>query len=171
MELKPMKTALKVLLAVSVLSAVAAPAFAQSSATTNETTALTIITPIAITGTSPMNFGSVSVGATGGTLELSILGALTPGTGVLITGGTPTAAGFNVTGQSGQAFGVTLSNSDLTATSGGGVAIHLTGLNKSSTTTVGATGTAFTVGGTLTLAAGQAAGTYAGTVTAIVTYQ
>src|ERR1035437_9458655 len=158
MELKPMKTALKVLLAVSVLSAVAAPAIAQSSAATSETTAVTIITPIAIAPVTPVSFGSVSVSATtGGTIVLTAAGAASYTGGVANqTGGpAPTAAKFHVTGLTGQTFGLTLAATSLT---GPGTAIPITGLINSALTSIIAAGNDVTVGGTLTLAAAQAAG-------------
>jgi spore coat protein U-like protein len=150
MELNPMKTTLKILLAVSVLSAVAAPAIAQSSAATSETTSVTIITPIAIAPVTPLSFGSVSVGATAGTIVLPATGSAT------------------YTGLTGQVFGVTLAGTSLT--SGALAPILLSGLTNAGSTTLIAAGNDITVGGTLTLAASQAAGTYNGTVTATVTY-
>jgi spore coat protein U-like protein len=170
MELNPMKTTLKILLAVSVLSAVAAPAIAQSSAATSETTSVTIITPIAIAPVTPLSFGSVSVGPTAGTIVLGATGSATYTGGVAFATGTtaPTQAKFHVTGLTGQVFGITLAGTSLT--SGALAPIPLTGLTNAGATTLIAAGNDITVGGTLTLAASQAAGTYNGTVTATVTY-
>jgi spore coat protein U-like protein len=165
-----MKTALKILLAASVLSAVAAPAIAQSSAATSTTTSVTIITPIAIAPVTPMSFGSVSVsGATGGTIVLTPASAATYTGGVAFATGTaaPVAAKFHVSGLTGQVFTFNLAGTSLTGT---GAAIPITALTQAGSTTLIAAGNDITVGGTLTLAAGQAAGTYSGSVTATVTY-
>jgi spore coat protein U-like protein len=163
-----MKTALKVLLAVSVLSAVA-PAIAQSSAATSETTAVTIITPIAISPVTPLSFGSVSVGTTGGTIVLPATGSATYTGDVKNATGTtaPAQGAFKVTGVTGQNFTVSVVGTALTS---GANTIPLSGISNSTPTAITATGSTFTVGGTLTIAASQAAGTYAGTITATVAY-
>jgi hypothetical protein len=164
-----MKTALKILLAVSALSAIAVPALAQSSAASNETTSVTIITPIAIAPVTPMAFGSVSVGVNGGTIVLPATGSPTAtGDVKFVTGaGAATAASFKVTGQTGQTFTVSLSGTPLTS---GANTIQISALTNSTPDTIGASGTTFTVGGTLAIAGNQAPGTYAGSVTATVAY-
>jgi spore coat protein U-like protein len=165
-----MKTTLKILLAVSVLSAVAAPAIAQSSAATSETTSVTIITPIAIAPVTPLSFGSVSVGTVGGTIVMPVTGSATyTGDVKNVTGSTAPAQGsFKVTGLTGQNFSVSVVGTSLS--DGASHTIPLTGITNSTPTAITASGSTFTVGGTLTVAASQVAGTYAGTITATVAY-
>ena len=170
MELNPMKTTLKILLAVSVLSAVAAPAIAQSSAATSVTTAVTIITPIAIAPVTPLSFGSVSVSATtAGTITLTAAGVAGYTGGVQVAAGAaaPVPGKFHVSGLTGQVFSVALTSTNLV---GAGAPIVISGLANAGSTTLIAAGNDITVGGTLAIAAGQAAGTYAGSVTATVAY-
>jgi hypothetical protein len=165
-----MKTAMKVLLAVSVLSAVAAPAIAQSSATTSETTAVTIIAPITIAPVAAMQFGSyvANSAAAGGTLVLSTAGAVTPTGFTAASGGAAaSAAKFSVNGDVGRTFTMTFTNTALTS---GGNSIPLSGLTNTALTAIAAGGNTISVGGTLTIAAGQAAGVYGGTVSATVAY-
>jgi hypothetical protein len=166
-----MKTSLKIILAVSVLSAVAAPAIAQSSAATSETTAVTIITPIAISPTVPMAFGTVVMNnaTTAATLVLSATGTPTYTGATQVAGSpTPTAAKFHVTGAGSQAFTLALASTALS--DGASHTIPISGLTSAGPTSLTSGAADITIGGTLTLAIAQAPGVYAGTVTATVTY-
>jgi hypothetical protein len=166
-----MKTSLKVLLAVSVLSAVAAPAIAQSSAATSETTAVTIVTPITIAPVTQMSFGSVVMTSptVGGTIVLTALGAPTyTGATALAGAAAPTAAKFHVTGVTGQAFTLALASVDLS--DGASHTIPISGLTSAGPTTLTGGAVDITVGGTLTLAIAQTPGVYHGSVTATVNY-
>ena len=124
----------------------------------------TIITPIAISKTTDMNFGNVAVNATAGTV------VLTPASGRSITGGatlpavtgTVTAAVFHVTGLGTSTYAITLPT---TYTINDG-ASH-TMLVNTFTSTPSGTGTLSSgaqdiqVGATLNVAALQPAGAYA----------
>jgi hypothetical protein len=155
-----MKNLFKLFATSIVLLSFSAATFAQVSATA--TVSATIITPIAITKTVDMNFGNIAVGLTGGTVVLDPANARTKTGGVTLpaVAGTVSAASFTVTGLAASTYSITLpatviivsgtptmTVSAFTSTPSG------TGLLTSGTQTL-------TVGGTLTVAASQAAGLY-----------
>ncbi|MFZ0283161.1 MAG: DUF4402 domain-containing protein, partial [Bacteroidales bacterium] len=70
----------KLILFAVILVAFTAAAFAQASATS--TAAATIVGPIGITHTTPMNFGNVAVSAVPGTVILAPAGTRSPTGGV-----------------------------------------------------------------------------------------
>ena len=147
-------------------SAIAADATAQATGT--------VIAPIAITKTADLVLGSFASGAGGGTVTLSTLGVRgKTGDVTLFAGTTPAAAKFDVTGEGGLTYSITLVPTALTR-SGGPETMSFTPQSDSSTGTLAGVGAAgaqsFFVGGELTVGAGQVPGTYAGSVTATVAY-
>src|SRR5665811_1619631 len=89
----------------------ATTSFAQNPSATALTSA-TIVTPIAITKNTDMNFGNIVAGAAG-TVDLSVLNARTA-TGVTLptaTPGTVSAAVFTVTGLANSTYAITLPSS------------------------------------------------------------
>jgi len=143
------------------LFAFTSAAFSQVTATSNASA--TIVGPIGISRTQHMNFGNVAVDATGGTVILAPAGTRSATGGVTLpaTTGTVTAATFDVTGADGYTYAITLPSTDLTISSGLNNMIVNT-----FTSTPDATGTltggseVLSVGATLTVAGGQAPGTY-----------
>ncbi len=144
---------------------------ATATATAEVLTALTLTWD-----TVPLDFGGIlvdTVAATGGSLTLAPDGTDTCGTGIICSG-TTTVAGFDVTGSGGRVVTVTVPtgtvnlNHATLATS-----IPLTAITSSdATVTTDAAGDAsFTVGGTITVAATQAAGVYSNTFQVSVDYQ
>jgi hypothetical protein len=136
--------------------------FAQVSATA--ITNATIITPIAITKTVDMNFGSIAVSpVNAGTIVLSSTGSGTKTGGVTLPAvtGTVTAAEFNVTGLGTSTYAITLPGTiTLTGTPSGTMTVNAFEITPSGTGTLGAGAQTVTVGGTLNVGAAQAAGTY-----------
>jgi hypothetical protein len=140
---------------------------AQESATASATA--TIITPISITKTVDMNFGNLAVqSTTGGTVILAPVAGITGRTktgGVTLpaTPGTVSAAAFTINGQADYTYAITLPTTDVILTSGTPADDMII---NAFTSTPDATGTltlgteTLYVGGTLTLAAAQTAGTY-----------
>lgn len=152
------------------------------AASATSTATGTVITPIAITAPVVLSFGKFSSRASG-TIKVDTNNAITVTGGVLSgTGATATAAKFDVTGDGSNTYSITHSGaaalmkdgltsvndmalakvSALTAASG------TTGNVTSGTLTSGAQ--SIYVGGTLTVAASQLAGTYTGAVTVAVEY-
>lgn len=149
-----------------------------ADATTTSTA--TVITPIAITKSADLVFGSFARGA-GGSVTISTSGARTASGTILSTvGNTPSAAQFDVTGDGASTYSITWSGDTALTDS---VSTETMALARISDLTAGnattgevANGTLTTgaqsiyLGGTLTVGAAQAAGAYTGSVTATVEY-
>jgi hypothetical protein len=142
----------------------------------------TVITPIAITNTADLAFGSFARGA-GGSVTVSTSGARTAtGTILSTVNSTPAAAQFDVTGDGAATYSITWSG-DTTLETGAGGAGETMALARISDLTAGdatsgevtsgtLTGGAQSIylGGTLTVGETQVAGAYTGSVTATVEY-
>lgn len=130
-------------------------AFAQATSSDTSDATATIITPITITNSTGLAFGTLAVDASGGTISVSAAGAPST-TGGVTSFGTVAAALFTVTGEAGYTFDVTL---------GTGATVS-DGTNTMTVDTLVASCDAgcalgdLTVGGTLNVGASQAAGTY-----------
>ena len=133
------------------------------------TASATIIAPIAIVKATDMNFGNLAVGTTAGEIVLSPAGARTPGGGVTLpaSGGTVSAASFNVTGESGTTYSITLP-STISLSNGLGESMDLEDFTSASGTAANSASTGILTGGaqtifvgaTLNVAASQAKGSY-----------
>ncbi|RZI99477.1 MAG: DUF4402 domain-containing protein [Brevundimonas sp.] len=158
----------------------AAPALAQSTASTTGTGSITVIRPLTITKNADLKFGSVVRPSTGsGNVVVSAAGArsVTGSVVALSSGDTPGAAQFTVAGEGAQSVSVTIpatfsmaNGSDtLTVTTSN----SLTGSAAAQTLsgTIGSAGTlAFNVGGTVPVASTTATGAYTGTFTVSAAY-
>jgi len=148
------------LIAAVVLVAITATVNAQVTGTA--TGSATIITPISITKTVDMNFGSIAVGSTLGSVVLAPDNTRTKSGGVTLPAvtGTVTAASFTVNGLGTSTFSITLPTT-YTITSGVNTMNidTFTSTPSGSGSLVGGTQT-IKVGATLDVAASQPAGTY-----------
>ena len=154
-----MKNITKLFAIAIVVLGFATTSFAQNTATA--TSSATIITPIAISKTTDMNFGNIVAGAAG-TVALSVTNNRTA-TGVTLptaTPGTVSAAVFTVTGLANSTYSISLPAA-FTIT-GAGTPMTVDNFVSTPTPTgVLALGTqVLTVGATLHVAANQAAGLY-----------
>lgn len=154
-----------------------------AQATENTAAGAVIITPIAITESSPLHFGVMAVlAATPGTCVLSTSGVRTQTGGVNLSAQTPSAtnAAYDVSGQASTTFAITLPATITVTETIGGVETMTIGTLLAQTASAGVdglTGTldgsgadSFTVGGTLSVAASQLAGTYSGSFDVTVAY-
>ena len=170
---KQFRTTLKLVLAAAAVAAAPASIGANTSASSTGT----VVTPIAITKAADLVFGKFAA-STGGTVTVSTSGARTVSGAVIGMSGTPAAAQFDVTGEADATYSINLtapatqdSGSDTMAFA---VVSDLTGANAtagnvtSGTLTGGAQ--SIYVGGVLTVASAQPAGTYSGSVVATVEY-
>lgn len=128
----------------------------------------TVLTPIAITKTGDLNFGSFAADADqAGTVVIATGGgrSFTGGASSVTTGlGTVTAASFDVTGEGTATFSITLPSSAVTLTHTDNATTMSVGTFESDPSGTGALvagAKTVNVGATLTVAAGQAAGVYA----------
>ena len=174
---KQARTFLKLALIVaSTAAGVGSSSFANAAAAT-ATASGTVVAPIAITAATNLAFGSFAPGA-GGTVTVDTGGARAA-SGPILMAGASSAAKFDITGQAGLTYSIAHSGS--TSLSNGTDTMTLTkfsdlaGVNGTSGnvtagTLSGSGAQSLYVGGTLTVAANQAAGLYSGNVIATVEY-
>ena len=166
-----MKALLVSAAAIGLLSA--APAFAQAgpTSTANGSADAIIVTPISVTTNNAsggaINFGKIA--AIQGTVTVAPNGSYTSAPNMIVDPAGIHAAHFDVSGQSGLAYNVSLPSATTTIDDAGagtpmGVALTL----GSTSGVIGDTG--FDVGGVLSVANGQLAGTYHGTFQVQVQY-
>jgi hypothetical protein len=151
-----------------------------AQATENTAAAAKIVTPLSITETSSLHFGTMAILAgSPGTCVLSTMGIRTQTGGVNLSVQAPAAsnAAYNVSGAINTTYGITLP-STITVTSGAAnMTINSILARTASAGANGLTGTLsasgtdnFTIGGTLNVAAGQVTGIYTGTFDVTVAY-
>jgi hypothetical protein len=155
---------MKKLLVIAVLALGFTSAKAQQTSNATADASATIITPISISKTADMNFGNIAVSASaGGTVILAPAGTRTTTGNVTLpaTTGSPAAAAFTVTGQGNYTYSITLpSSATLSDGQSHTMSVGSFTSTPSSTGTLSSGTQNITVGATLTVAAGQATGTY-----------
>jgi hypothetical protein len=157
--------------------------FAAKSADT--TAAAQVFQPIEISTIGGLNFGQFAPGS-GGNLVVST-GSVRVGPGLVLSsvGAPPQAASFEVSGNVGATFGITITSTPMTHADGvETMALDTTSVDDASDVSdgedvsasllvdnsEGGGGRNITVGGSLTVADDQLAGNYTGTITAAVEY-
>ncbi len=161
-----MKNLILSLMAIALIAVTPAKLMAQGDATASATATATIVTPIAISSDVQMNFGILSVNATPGTVVLLPAGTTSSTGGVTLPAsnpGTITAATFDVTGQDGYTYAITLPSSDYTITRTGNsetMVVNTFTSSPSGTGTLTGGSETVKVGATLNVGANQVAGTY-----------
>lgn len=138
-------------------------ASAQATATASATA--TIVTPIAISKTADMDFGNVAVASNNGTVVLAPAGTRTATAGVTLpaTAGTVTAASFTVSGQGGYTYAISLPQgaSILEDATSNTMNVDTWTSVPAATGTLSSGGTeTLSIGATLHVTGGQAAGVY-----------
>lgn len=156
--------------------AVGAPqVWAQYSTSADVNASATVVRTLAVTATTELSFGTFAAGNAAGTLTLSATGNRNSTGGVTLVATNPGShATVTLGGTPGTSYSVLLPTTvQLTAASGsatmtlGGFTTTLTGLQGSLTTS--GTGS-FGIGGTLSVNANQAIGTYSGNFTVTLNY-
>ncbi|MBL4656223.1 MAG: DUF4402 domain-containing protein [Bacteroidia bacterium] len=158
-----MKNTMKILAIAIVVLGFSTSMFAQVTASATGTA--TIVTPIAIASTVNMNFGNVAVSTSAGTVILAPAGTRTSTGGITLpaTGGTITAASFNITGEGSYTYSITLPSSAYTITRTGfteTMTINTFTSSPSGTGALSSGAQTLTVGGTLNVGGSQVAGAY-----------
>ena len=164
-----MKKIVKLFALATIMVAFSVNAFAQGVSATSNASA-TIITPLTISNTGPLNFGNISVGAlAGGTVSLSAANVRTAG-GTCSFQALPasTVATFDITGAAGANLLVTLPASSTILN--GATPMTLDNFIHDAPATIVGGALTFHVGATLNVNAGQLAGPYTGTFNVTINY-
>jgi len=121
-----------------------------------------VITPIAISKTTDMNFGNVAVSATAGTVILTPASTRTKSGGVTLpaAAGTVAAAAFAVTGLGASTYSITLPTTYTITSGSNNMIVDTFTSTPSGIGTLSSGAQTVQVGATLNVAALQAAGTY-----------
>jgi hypothetical protein len=144
-----------------------------SAATATASADAQILTALSVSRTGSLNFGSVAESGSGGTVTVSTIAAKSCSPGLLCTG-TATVPTFTITGAPSAPVTVAfaLNTIVLNGPSGATMNADLTSSVGNATVLDSVTGLqTFTVGGQLTVAAGQAAGAYQANMNVTVLYQ
>lgn len=157
------------------------------AATDSATIAAEVIVPIAVANVVDLDFGNLAIGNGAVTVATNGVRTAAGALPLVVFGSAPTAAKFNVTGQGAQTFSISTAGTstvltgppESTAMTFTLITEALAGVDAAATnkiTDTAATGALFEggatiyAGGTVVVAAAQAAGTYAGTVAVTVEY-
>jgi hypothetical protein len=172
----------KIIFSMVVLAAIAlVPNRAMAQSTASGAAGANIVTPILLTQTAALHFGTMSVLAgAGGTCILATDNTRTKTGGVNLSAASPTStnAAYSVSGAASTGYAITLP-ATITVNGPGGASMLISALtakpasqaaNATTGTLDGSGADTFTVGGTLTVAAGQATGAYSGTFDVTVAY-
>lgn len=132
-----------------------------------------VITALTLISSTDLEFGQLSVGASGGSLVIATDDSRTQTGDVVLEGGTYNAGVWAVTGEASTAYDITLPASATLSSGGSSMTVDTFTSDKAGeTSTLDGTGAdTFKVGATLTVAGSQATGTYTGTYTVTVAYQ
>lgn len=138
-----------------------------------------VLTPIVISGTQALHFGSMTHNGVGGTMAIDTAGVRTPtGITAVVGAGLEQQGVLSMTGATGVAIDVQMTATSFTVSDGGGNTMAVNAFNlrtnaggTAETITMVASPTTIPLGGTLTVGAAQVAGTYTGAYTVSANYQ
>ena len=159
----------KFLIAATTVALTSAPAFAaNNTATTSGTASANVVGPINLVHTAgkTLKFGAFAAAA--GTITVNADGTNSASGVKLLAGTSTTADGFSVGGDTTRVFDITTTGGTI---KNGAITMAFTTAASSTSGTLAAGAASFTVGGTLTVAGTETAGSYTGTYTATVTYE
>lgn len=150
----------------------AAATFAQSTASTDATSSITIVRGITIARDTNLAFGRCIQPTAAATVAIAVDGTRTT-TGISCLGGMTSAAAFTVTGDGGASLSIAVPASVTMTGPGTDIVVNL--VNNAPTVLGGTADTlgsaVFQVGGTATLAAAQTQGAYSGIFQVTAAYQ
>jgi spore coat protein U-like protein len=157
------------------LIAAASASHRAEAADASATAAATIEAPIGISKTSDLEFGAIAPTSSAGTVTVTTAGARSGDANVsLLSGDTPSAATFSVSGAANAAYSVTVPGSATLSAQGSSGGADMTATLSDdapvSPALDGSGAATINVGGALAVGADQAADTYSGTFTVTVAY-
>lgn len=128
-----------------------------------------IIEAVSLANVVDIDFGTIAADATGGTVSVAATAAGTRACGTLTCVGTASSGSVDVTAASGQTVDVTMPTGTVTLSDGTNNMTMTPSVSSASFTSTGTDTIYF--GGSLTVAANQAAGAYSGSFNVDVDYQ
>lgn len=140
------------------------------AANANSNATATVVTPIGITNSTGLDFGSFSTSATGQTVTISALGARSSVGAIVVPASTFNAASFNVTGSGVLTYAITLPASSTITNGTDTFTVNAFTSNPSGTGALTAGAQTLAVGATVTTAGTLSTGTYNGTFNVSVDY-
>jgi len=140
------------------------------AATTSSNATATVVTPIAISNTQQLNFGSFSTTAVGQTVTISAAGARSATGAIPVPSSAVTAASFNVTGSGVLTYAITLPASSTITNGTDTFTVNAFTSAPSGTGTLTAGAQTLTVGATVTTAGTLSTGAYNGSFNVSVDY-
>ena len=172
-----MKTALKIALGLSALTSIATLASTATAQTTAQATATgtaTVLAPLTANKTSDLAFGTIiRPNAGSATLTVDNAGARSV-VGPAAVGGASTAASFQVIGEGGSAYSVSVPASFNMTSGANTLAVTTTNSSGGGGTLSGSAGSvstaSFGVGGSINVSSTTAAGAYTGNLTITASY-
>ncbi|MFM6949839.1 MAG: DUF4402 domain-containing protein [Novosphingobium sp.] len=167
-----MRNMLRITVIGAALGAASFASAASAATSATATASAEVLNTLTLSANSALNFGQIAAN-TGGTVTVNADSTVSS-SGSLVSTGTRAPAAFTVTGSPNARVLVTLPASATLTRSGGTETMAIGGFNSNpgSAFQLGGTGSAnFSVGGTLTVASGQASGAYNGTFAVSVEYQ
>ncbi|MFQ5618409.1 MAG: DUF4402 domain-containing protein [Rhodospirillales bacterium] len=129
----------------------------------------TILEPISISSSADLDFGTMLTTGTAGTVTVTPAGARSS-VNVDLFGGIPSAASFDVTGEPGAAYAITLPSSATLTSGGNTMTVDTYTHDAGAAPTLPGGSDTFNVGATLNVGGAQAPGTYSGTFDVTVNY-
>ncbi len=143
---------------------------AAHAVTAQATATAEILEALDVVAVSALDFGVIAANGAG-TVAVATNSGVTCGANLICTG-TAAAGQLTVDGSAGATVGISLPSTSTTLNGPASATMSVTGLTLSDATLVlSGSPDAFTVGGTLNVAAAQTAGTYTGTFDVAVEYQ
>jgi hypothetical protein len=142
------------------------------AATASSNATATVITPIAISNTQDLAFGSFSTTAAAQTVTISAAGARSSVGAIVVPSSTFSASSFNVTGSGTLTYSITLPSNGTVTVTGPGTAMPVNTFtsNPSGTGALTAGAQTLTVGATLSTNSPQTVGAYSGSFNVSVDY-
>ena len=165
-----MMTAMAALTALGISATTTTQALAASEpATTNAT----IVAAITISNTLTLEFGNLAPGAALSVIRVDTAGARTvqSGDATLVGSGTVRAASFDITGEAGVSYDITLPASIVLNSGGNVMTVDTFADSLGGTGTLPGGAETYTVGADIHVGIAQIAGAYTGSFTATVNYQ
>jgi hypothetical protein len=130
----------------------------------------TVMIPLVITKTADLRFGSFAPTATAGSVTIATGGARTGSNVTLSSMGAGGAAAFSLAGDTTATYAITLPSTATLTGAGAPMTISAFTSNPSGTGTLVAGAGTVSIGGTLAVAASQAAGSYTGSFSVTMNY-